>query len=152
MDIQYSQQMNDMNDLSAKGKPKRPGRAVSFPIWYRKLKSQLITTQNGVVQINIQQPGNLYRFLGIAITPASATNATANTTANLQVSIVINSDQVMDSVSGTLLNPQTSGANQEYTPIFRKVSGNDQIQLNVKDTQSSTYLVCIYFDNPEPNS
>lgn len=119
-----------------------------FPISYRRCVTTTINSINGSVSINLQQPGNLYRLMGIAIVPSTASATTANDTANTNISLVINSDSVLERVSGTVLNPQTSGANQEYTPLFRKVSGNDQLVLTVQDTKVSQYDIMVYFDNP----
>jgi hypothetical protein len=125
---------------------------TNFPISKRRIRTQTVNTTNGSTTVQIQQPGNLYRLMGIAIVPATAAGVTANNTANINVTLIVNSDNVLENVSGTVLNPQTSGANEEYVKILRPVSGSDQIQLTIVDTQATSYDVMLYFDNPNPGT
>jgi len=98
----------------------------------------------GTQTYTISQPGNMGQLVGCALW--ATTSATAITTET--VSLTINSNQVLDNITARSISPQTDNHvnnSMPFFPLYRKLSGNDDIKFSVTGAGSLTLNLVLYF-------
>jgi hypothetical protein len=95
---------------------------------------------------NLQQPGNMGNLVGIAIFNVGAPAAIQAQTFDL----TINSNQAISNIPVLAVCPQQlengyGNNSMPFFPIYRKLMGNDQIQLTIRSTAAVTLITVLYF-------
>lgn len=98
----------------------------------------------GTQTYTISQPGNMGQLVGCAIwSTASGAAITTET-----VSLTINSNQVLDNITARAISPQTDNHVNNampFFPLYRQLSGNDDIKFTVTGSGSLTLNLVLYF-------
>jgi len=98
----------------------------------------------GTQTYTISQPGNMGQLVGAALFSTSASAAISTET----VSLTINSNQVLDSITARSISPQTDNHVNNampFFPLYRKLSGNDDIKFTVTGSASLNLQLVLYF-------
>ena len=98
----------------------------------------------GTQTYTISQPGNMGQLVGATIfATASAAAITTET-----VSLTINSNQVFDNITARSISPQTNNHVNNampFFPLYRQLSGNDDIKFTVTGSGNLTLNLVLYF-------
>lgn len=104
-------------------------------------------TVNGIAgtqTYTISQPGNMGQLIGCALwSTASGAAITSET-----VSLTINSNQVLDTITARSISPQTDNHTNNampFFPLYRKLSGNDDIKFSVNAPSAINLQLVLYF-------
>jgi hypothetical protein len=98
----------------------------------------------GTQTYTISQPGNMGQLVGATIFATAAGSAISTET----VSLTINSNQVLDNISARSISPQTNNHVNNampFFPLYRQLSGNDDIKFSVTGSASLTLNLVLYF-------
>jgi len=98
----------------------------------------------GTQTYTISQPGNMGQLVGCTIY-ATASGAAITTET---VSLTINSNQVIDNIPARAISPQTNNHVNNampFFPLYRQLSGNDDIKFTVTGSGSLTLNLVLYF-------
>lgn len=98
----------------------------------------------GTQTYTISQPGNMSQLVGAALWATSTGSAISTET----VSLMINSNQVLDSITARAISPQTNNHTNNampFFPLYRKLSGNDDIKFTVSASGSLNLQLVLYF-------
>jgi len=98
----------------------------------------------GTQTYTISQPGNMGQLVGAALFATSSATAISTET----VSLTINSNQVLDSITARAISPQTDNHVNNampFFPLYRKLSGNDDIKFTVTGSTSLNLQLVLYF-------
>ena len=98
----------------------------------------------GTQTYTISQPGNMGQLIGCTIF-ATASGAAITTET---VSLTINSNQVLDNITARSISPQTNNHVNNampFFPLYRQLSGNDDIKFSVTGNASLNLNLVLYF-------
>jgi len=98
----------------------------------------------GTQTYTISQPGNMGQLVGAAIFATASGAAITSET----VSLTINSNQVLDTITARSISPQTNNHVNNampFFPLYRKLSGNDDIKFTVSGSGSLALQLVLYF-------
>jgi len=98
----------------------------------------------GTQTYTISQPGNMGQLVGCTIY-ATASGAAITTET---VSLTINSNQVIDNIPARAISPQTNNHVNNampFFPLYRQLSGNDDIKFTVTGSGNLTLNLVLYF-------
>ena len=107
-------------------------------------KGYTVNAIAGTQTYTISQPGNMGQLVGATI--FATTSGSAITTET--VSMTINSNQVFDTITARAISPQTDNHVNNampFFPLYRKLSGNDDIKFTVNGSATLNLLLFIYF-------
>lgn len=105
-------------------------------------KGYTVNAIAGTQTYTISQPGNMGQLIGCALW---ATNTPISTEV---VSLTINSNQVLDTITARAISPQTdnhTNNSMPFFPLYRKLSGNDDIKFTVTGTAVIQLQLVLYF-------
>ena len=98
----------------------------------------------GTQTYTISQPGNMGQLVGCALWATASGGAITTET----VSLTINSNQVLDNITARSISPQTDNHVNNampFFPLYRKLSGNDDIKFSVSGSAGLTLNLVLYF-------
>jgi len=98
----------------------------------------------GTQTYTISQPGNMGQLIGVTLFATASGSAITNET----VSLTINSNQVLDTIPARAISPQTDNHVNNampFFPLYRKLSGNDDIKFSVTGSGSLSLQLVLYF-------
>jgi hypothetical protein len=98
----------------------------------------------GIQSYTISQPGNMGQLVGCALWATAAASAISTET----VSLTINSNQVLDNITARSISPQTDNHVNNampFFPLYRQLSGNDDIKFTVTGSGNLTLNLVLYF-------
>lgn len=98
----------------------------------------------GTQSYTISQPGNMGQLVGCAIFATASGAAITNET----VTLTVNSNQVLDNITARSISPQTNNHVNNampFFPLYRKLSGNDDIKFSVSASANLTLNLVLYF-------
>jgi len=107
-------------------------------------KGYTVNAIAGTQTYTISQPGNMGQLVGVTIF-ATATGSEITTET---VSLTINSNQVLDTISARAISPQTNNHTNNampFFPLYRKLSGNDDIKFSVSGSATLSLQLVLYF-------
>ncbi len=107
-------------------------------------KGYTVNAIAGTQTYTISQPGNMGQLVGATI--FATTSGSAITTET--VSMTINSNQVFDTISARAISPQTNNHVNNampFFPLYRKLSGNDDIKFTVNGSATLNLQLVLYF-------
>lgn len=107
-------------------------------------KGYTVNAIAGTQTYTISQPGNMGQLVGMTI--FATTSGSAITTET--VSMTINSNQVLDTISARAISPQTDNHVNNampFFPLYRKLSGNDDIKFTVNGSATLNLQLVLYF-------
>ena len=107
-------------------------------------KGYTVNAIAGTTTYTISQPGNMGQLVGATIFATSTGSAITTET----VSLTINSNQVIDTISARAISPQTNNHVNNampFFPLYRKLSGNDDIKFTVTGAASLNLQLVLYF-------
>jgi hypothetical protein len=108
------------------------------------MKGYTVNAIAGTQSYTISQPGNMGQLVGCAIWATTAATAISTET----VSLLINSNQVLDSIPARAISPQTDNHvnnSMPFFPLYRKLSGNDDIKFTVSGSGALNLQLVLYF-------
>ena len=107
-------------------------------------KGYTVNAIAGTQTYTISQPGNMGQLVGATLYATTAGSAISTET----VSLTINSNQVLDTISARSISPQTNNHVNNampFFPLYRKLSGNDDIKFTVTGAASLNLQLVLYF-------
>ena len=107
-------------------------------------KGYTVNAIAGTQTYTISQPGNMGQLVGMTI--FATTSGSAITTET--VSMTINSNQVLDTISARAISPQTDNHVNNampFFPLYRQLSGNDDIKFTVNGSATLNLQLVLYF-------
>jgi hypothetical protein len=107
-------------------------------------KGYTVNAIAGTQTYTISQPGNMGQLVGATLFATTAGSSITTET----VSLTINSNQVLDTISGRSISPQTNNHVNNampFFPLYRKLSGNDDIKFTVNGSGSLNLQLVLYF-------
>jgi len=107
-------------------------------------KGYTVNAIAGTQTYTISQPGNMGQLVGMTI--FATTSGSAITTET--VSMTINSNQVLDTISARAISPQTNNHVNNampFFPLYRQLSGNDDIKFTVNGSAGLNLQLVLYF-------
>jgi hypothetical protein len=107
-------------------------------------KGYTVNAIAGTQTYTISQPGNMGQLVGATI--FATTSGSAITTET--VSMTINSNQVFDTITARSISPQTNNHVNNampFFPLYRKLSGNDDIKFTVNGSATLNLQLVLYF-------
>ena len=107
-------------------------------------KGYTVNAIAGTQTYTISQPGNMGQLVGATLYATTAGSAISTET----VSLTINSNQVLDTISARSISPQTNNHVNNampFFPLYRKLSGNDDIKFTVNGSATLNLQLVLYF-------
>jgi hypothetical protein len=107
-------------------------------------KGYTVNAIAGTQTYTISQPGNMGQLIGATLFATTAASAVTNEI----VSLTINSNQVLDSIPARAICPQTDSHvnnSMPFFPLYRKLSGNDDIKFSVTGNGTLNLQLVLYF-------
>ena len=107
-------------------------------------KGYTVNAIAGTQTYTISQPGNMGQLIGATL----FATATGTAVTNEIVSLTINSNQVLDSIPARAICPQTDSHvnnSMPFFPLYRKLSGNDDIKFTVTGNGTLNLQLVLYF-------
>jgi hypothetical protein len=107
-------------------------------------KGYTVNAIAGTTTYTISQPGNMGQLIGCALWAVTAASAISTET----VSLTINSNQVLDTITARSISPQTdnhTNNSMPFFPLYRKLSGNDDIKFSVSGQTALQLQLVLYF-------
>lgn len=107
-------------------------------------KGYTVNAIAGTQTYTISQPGNMGQLIGATLFAVTASTAVTNEI----VSLTINSNQVLDSIPARAICPQTDSHvnnSMPFFPLYRKLSGNDDIKFTVTGNGTLNLQLVLYF-------
>jgi hypothetical protein len=98
----------------------------------------------GTQTYTISQPGNMGQLVGAALWATTSGSAITTET----VSMIINSNQIFDTITARAISPQNNNHVNNampFFPMYRKLSGNDDIKFTVSGTGALNLQLVLYF-------
>jgi hypothetical protein len=107
-------------------------------------KGYTVNAITGTTSYTISQPGNMGQLVGCALWAVGAGTAISTET----VSLTINSNQVLDTITARSISPQSDNHVNNampFFPLYRKLSGNDDIKFTVNGSGTLNLNLVLYF-------
>jgi len=137
-------EMDELQGLEARRRRRTPAPMVGAK--GIRLKGYNLTSQIGVVNQTITQPGNMRNLIGLNVYQSVA--FTTET-----ISLTINSEKVLDNIAAKDICPENHQIGDPVIRISRPLTGNDDIKLEyTSDTAGRTLNATFYFSPIPPKS
>jgi hypothetical protein len=107
-------------------------------------KGYTVNAIAGTQTYTISQPGNMGQLVGLTIYATTSGSAITSET----VSMTINSNQVLDTITARAVSPQTNNHvnnSMPFFPLYRQLSGNDDIKFTVNGSAGLNLQLVLYF-------